>query len=490
MDGNAPKIGETRTSEESPSGRPRLFTSRLVTALTLLAALSPALAAVWTHPSFVTQDGPSHLYNAEILVQSFSAESPFRDYFEVRWEALPNWAGHALLMGLVTTLPSRTADRAMTTLTLLAFAVSVGWLGRRIAPVGARMSPWSTAALSAVLALNVAWLLGFGSFLLGACVFCATLSAWWRGRKDGWSGRRAVVLAGWMVLGYFCHLVSLGVTAGGVVILELFTPMRPADGLASKRWGRRLTTLAGLAPLAPLAAVYLGLMRRGGGIAPEWKHLRNALSPRDWLTQLSWVDPISLAGKGYLPLLGRDGPWHLLLAPAVLLGLGLACGLISAWRSGRGPWRDPERRGWWVLAGALLFGGLVAPDTLGASHGEYLQQRVVLLGLVALVPVLELSWRGWGRPATLALAAALAMQSAVVWDYAADCERTAGAMLRALPRVGNGRRVAACLTGIVTNFRANPALHSDCLLGVGTGNILWGDYETRSITSRSSSARG
>ena len=41
--------------------------------LILLLALSPALAAIWLTPSFMTQDGPAHLYNAQILNASFDA---------------------------------------------------------------------------------------------------------------------------------------------------------------------------------------------------------------------------------------------------------------------------------------------------------------------------------------------------------------------------------------------------------------------------------
>ncbi len=33
----------------------------------LIAALAPALAAIWAVPWFVTQDAPAHVYNAEIL---------------------------------------------------------------------------------------------------------------------------------------------------------------------------------------------------------------------------------------------------------------------------------------------------------------------------------------------------------------------------------------------------------------------------------------
>jgi hypothetical protein len=333
--------------------------------------------------------------------------------------------------------------------------------------------------LAALLALNMTWLFGFGSFLLGACLFALTLGAWWSGRDAGWSPRRAWVLAGLSVLGYFCHMVSLGLTVVGLAVLEAATPGRPDAG-AEARAGRAATTAAGLVPLAPLGLLYLRLMRRGGAIAPQWKHLGNVLSPRSWLSQLMWADPITLARKDYLPLAGTFAAWHMVLAPAVWVAVGLVLAALATFAAGLGPLRDRQRRGWWVLGAVLLVGGVAAPDTIGPSHGEYLQQRIVLLGLVALVPVLRLA--GAGRlagAATLALVVALAVQLAVVCDYGAVSERTAGALVRATGLVGRDQRIATRMTGIRTPFRANPLYHADCTLGVGTGNIVWGDYETR-----------
>jgi hypothetical protein len=142
--------------------------------------------------------------------------------------------------------------------------------------------------------------------------------------------------------------------------------------------------------------------------------------------------------------------------------------------------RNRERQGWWVLAGLLVLGGVAGPDTLGATHGEYLQQRIVLLGLVALMPVLRFDADRWsGRVAAVALGVAVCLQTAFVWDYARTAERRAGAILRAAGAIGTHQRVVPRLTGIRTRFRANPLLHADGLVGVGTGNVLWADYETR-----------
>jgi len=118
--------------------------------------------------------------------------------------------------------------------------------------------------------------------------------------------------------------------------------------------------------------------------------------------------------------------------------------------------------------------GVAGPDTLGASHGHYLPQRIVLLAIAAAVPVLR-----FGKLATGLIVVAWALQSAVVWDYARASEETAGRFIRAGKILGDGDRVAALLTEIETPFRANPLLHADCALGVGTNRVIWGDYETR-----------
>ena len=45
---------------------------------------------------------------------------------------------------------------------------------------------------------------------------------------------------------------------------------------------------------------------------------------------------------------------------------------------------------WFLLAALLILGGVLGPDSLGEAHGNYLPQRIVLLGLVALVPIFDI----------------------------------------------------------------------------------------------------
>jgi hypothetical protein len=204
--------------------------------------------------------------------------------------------------------------------------------------------------------------------------------------------------------------------------------------------------------------------------------------------QLSWVDPISIAARSFLPFGAAPTRFAGLLAPVLWLLAALALALAAtAWAWFSRTRSDPAggltpspRRGWVLLAAVLIAGGVVGPDTLGAGHGQYLPQRVVLLGLAALVPVLELDSRRWVvRGCAAALLVALAVQSALVWDHALVSGHTAGTFWRARAVVGHGQRVATLLVDLKGRSRSNPLLHADCLLGLGTGNVIWSNYETR-----------
>ena len=129
----------------------------------------------------------------------------------------------------------------------------------------------------------------------------------------------------------------------------------------------------------------------------------------------------------------------------------------------------------------LTLGGLTSPDTFGPEHGNYLPQRIVLCGLVALAVVVDIDPRRWSgrhrrRRAGRRPSCSNRRSSGIMPCYS---DRTAGEIVRARDAVGRGRRVAFLPASVRSRFRANPLLHVDNWLGVGTDNIVWGNYETR-----------
>ncbi len=464
--------------------------------LALALALAPALSAVWAVPWFVTQDGPAHVYNARILADSFDPLAPSRSVYTISWQPIPNWIGHLVLAGLFSKLPAWVADRIMTSATLAGLAAATLWLRWRVA--GTR-GMGAAALLCAFLAMNLPWLLGFTSFLLGSCLFPITLGIWWAGRFR-LSARRIAVLGALLTVGYFCHLVSLGLTLVGLGVLAVAGPI-PCG--TSKGWPFRLARLArtsiSFVPLLALSFFYLRAAGQRGPMHPAWKNLTNPWSPSAWGARLGWVDPFTLAIKDGVPFTSRVGALFIVFAPVLWLAAGMVLwwfGRISsrpqvpadrpaddlpdhkqAAAIARAGSQD-DRQGWIVLAALLLAAGVAGPDSFGAAHGEFLPQRVVLLGFIALVPIFDVDLsRWWGRALLASLTAAVALQSAIVWDYGLYSDRTAGQIIRAGSIVGRDHRLVTLLVTSRARFRANPLLHAENWLGVDTGNVIWNNYE-------------
>ena len=102
----------------------------------------------------------------------------------------------------------------------------------------------------------------------------------------------------------------------------------------------------------------------------------------------------------------------------------------------------------------------------------------MLLGLIALVPVFDVDRSRWpGRALVAALVAAVALQSAIVWDYGLYSSRTAGQIIGVRDAVGRGQRIVTLLVTTRSRFRANPLLHAENWLGVDSGNVVWNNYE-------------
>ena len=70
----------------------------------------------WRVACVPTMDGPSHVYNAWILLElanpSAHPRSPLlRQYYEIDPTPLPNWLGHAALALLMTVFAPATAEK-------------------------------------------------------------------------------------------------------------------------------------------------------------------------------------------------------------------------------------------------------------------------------------------------------------------------------------------------------------------------------------------
>ena len=183
--------------------------------------------------------------------------------------------------------------------------------------------------------MNLTWLMGFTNFLLGTCLFPITLGVWWKGRYGLRAGRIAG-LSALLCLGYFSHLVSLGLTAFGMVVLALAGPV-PCEsaGTWKFRIARLLRTSISFLPLFLLGYFYSRTMTRNGPLRPEWDHMAHPWSPSVWRVRLGWVDPITLAIKTGLPLTDKVGSAFVVCARCSGCWLVWRCGGTDEFQDAR-----------------------------------------------------------------------------------------------------------------------------------------------------------
>lgn len=424
-----------------------------------------ALAAIWFVPYFVTQDGPLHLLNAHITVELFKQPAAFDNLYAVHWHPLPYWAGHLFLTGMMSLVSERVADRTLLTLTSVGLASVIVWLRWRVA---GWQGMWIIAPLALTLALNLLWLLGLYSFLLGAGVMLTTLGVWWAWR-DRMGLAPALCLALLLVIGYLSHLVSLGLTVIALAVLALATP-----GVSLRRLG---WTAASLLPLVPLAVMYRRLMQTGGELAVEWYGIDNFLSPRQWFNYARSVDFIQIRSENAcLPFSLHHHSWFAYVGPAQVVQVIVPLLLIVAFFTMRKE-GERERRGWLILALLLFAAGFFGPDSFGTAHGSILRERILFVAMAASLPVMNLRARPrLIKACGLAVLLAAVLQVAFVWDYALYSNRVVDNFMAAKPFVGKDQRVEAIQIDTGGPYRANPVHNLSSALGIGTNNVVWNNY--------------
>lgn len=446
-----------------------------VALLYFLALAAPVLVAIWFVPWFVTQDGTLHVYNAYLLSTLSEENQPLAEFYAPRGGLLPYVGMYKLLAGLMSIISARAADRVLMTLTSIGFACSVLWLRWRI--VGSEGMP-IVVLLVLLLAVSHLWLLGLYSFLLGASLFAVTLGIWWFWRNR-LTPARAVIIGGLLALGYLFHIISTGISVFALVVLAVATP-----GTNVRK--RLFWTAASVAPSIILMISFSALMKTSGGAAVQWIGLTDPFSVQSWIQYLQVPDFISFSFKETLGVLAvpTDCPFveqgavrYAVLWPSLWAVVGLVLLLASTLQGRSILARLPqsEHRGWILVALFLFAAGLFGPSAAG--HGSILRERVLLLGMVTLVPVLTPKPKtSAARIGALCLAVALLLQIAFVLDYARISNRIAGAVMRVAPHLQSRERVALMIPDPRTHYAVNPLPGIANQLGVSTEAIVWNNY--------------
>lgn len=150
---------------------------RIVFFLLLLAHLF----VVWRMPVFLTQDGPSHLYNARILLELWSGDPTglYAKFFTLNTTFSPNWTGNILLAGLLKFLPPIAAEKTFVSIYMVALPLAF----RHATRVLGRGTP-HLSSLIFLLTYNYHLVYGFFNFCLGLAVLFWFIAEYHRFRGE------------------------------------------------------------------------------------------------------------------------------------------------------------------------------------------------------------------------------------------------------------------------------------------------------------------
>ena len=183
----------------------------------LLALILAHLIPIWVFQYFPSQDGPTHIENANIIFDYFNPDrSILRDYYILNTHLEPTWLGHLVLAGLMYIIPIFTVEKIFLSGYVIFLPLSI-----RYALKGIRPDSGFLTFLMFPFIYNYPLHMGFYSFSYSLVVFFFLVGYWMRNREQ-LTLPKMVNLALLSLLLYFCHIVSLGMAYMGIALLTVW----------------------------------------------------------------------------------------------------------------------------------------------------------------------------------------------------------------------------------------------------------------------------
>jgi hypothetical protein len=202
----------------------------------ILSFLLLAFQAVmpWLAVSFVTQDGPSHLYTAIVARDLLlNPNSPYASLYRFQPKLVTNWSTTVLMNVMEGLFGSFDAEHAMATLCVIAGFFGFAYLRRSVDPLS---SPWSPTN-NFLLCTWFLWI-GFYNFYLGMALFPFVAGYYIRYANAMNRKKLIVILAGLLIL-FFTHVMGFALALLSIGLVGLWACVsqpRIKDALRPAGW--------------------------------------------------------------------------------------------------------------------------------------------------------------------------------------------------------------------------------------------------------------
>ncbi len=432
---------------------PRSWLARHAEAVAFWALALAHLVPIWAFRYVPTQDGPAHVFNAQVLREYGQSAAGYEQYFELRPDPLPNLTSHLLLAGLLYVFPPLVAEKLLVSLYVLGFAGAFRWF---LGAFGSACRP--LASLGLLFVYNRCFWLGFYNWCLGLALVWAILAYCLR-RRDSLRLPQMAVLMVLFTAAYFTHLLCFLLAWTCAMVA---TARRP-----------RALLLVCLAA-APPACLTLDYFEQTGFLqdTPSQRLLHHPLAVVSAPATELRRDLAAIDRDLFEYQAGARPPFSLFVLPLyLLLAACTAAGPADASAT-------PSRLLPFALGLLLLAAYLLAPPTLG-PHGGFLKPRLALLPPLVWLACLRMPahrvLRRLVQAAMLALVGAnlLLVTRAIASGNEALAEYTAGAEV-----FGHGHRLFVIQPDAHPAPLADPLYHASHYYCLGTDSVNLNNYET------------
>lgn len=323
------------------------------------------LLTLWQSRFFLTGDGPTHLYNAKVLLDHWQGHNTdfYSTYYTLNSNPEPNWLGHLLLAGLHSFLPAWLAEKFLLMGIVLLFAFGARFAVRSVNPEQEGLT-----VLFFPFLFTDPFHMGFYNFCFSLGIFLYLIGYWLR-HKDQFNWKSLLVLALLFCLQYFTHpvtLVAAGLVMAGSTFYNFVLEGIPKRFKGLYFWEKYLK-LAGslvLTALPALAILLWFLARKGMGNPGESKPFKTLLLELWHMSTLVWQPP----SEGALAKI-------VLLTFGLLILLGMFLSLFQD--------RKAAGRGLGFASMLMLVLYFISPDNL--AGGGIIQMRLQLFPFFCLI---------------------------------------------------------------------------------------------------------
>jgi ABC-type lipoprotein export system ATPase subunit len=181
----------------------------------VLALVMVYLLPIWMFQYIPTQDGPSHLYNSQILAWYFNPSSNFRLFYNLSPILFPNWLTYIILAPLMLIVPALIAEKILLSIYVALVPLSVWYL---LDSIHYKQTLLTLACFG--LIYNYLFLMGFYNFVFSIPLVLITIGYWWKHRERiGW--REIIVINLLCVIIWFGHIVGYAIALFAIGLLAL-----------------------------------------------------------------------------------------------------------------------------------------------------------------------------------------------------------------------------------------------------------------------------